>query len=197
VNVSKIAKDLSMLKMLVNAETKFSLSNQSTTFGTGRQMFVLSGLAQGDDYTNRNGNSIRSNHLSCAITLKIHSSATNTVCRVIICLDNERDGSNNVPTSASILETSTEPLSPHNIIQQQINPRFTILHDSITVLTQVARTMELLSYDRALTSHITFVGTGSSSANLGEGAITAFFISSEGTNLPTVNFYSSYKFYDN
>jgi hypothetical protein len=197
VNLNRIVNDLGKLKLLVNAESKFCLVTQTSTFGTGGQMQILSGIAQGDDYTNRNGNSIRSESLSCFISLKINASATNSVCRVILCLDRERDGSTNVPTSSSILETSTEPLSPYNVLQQQINPRFTVLHDSITVLTQVSRTMELISYSSSLQQHVTFIGTGSSSASLGEGAITIFLISSEGVNLPTFNLYSCYKYYDN
>ena len=118
------------VKSLVNSELKtfdtainFAQSNTQT-------LTHLTGVAQGDDYTNRSGRKIRAKSLQIKGSLTMSAAATNTHFRMILFKDLQNQGT--VPSAANILP-DIDDLRPSDPIFLK---RFRIMWDRTIMLNE-------------------------------------------------------------
>lgn len=196
----KVAKTVASL---VNVEYKLydvpNVSITSSLFSNTGSVGVYTTMAQGNNYNERNGNSIlpKSFHYN----LSIYNNATNyAICRIIFFRDMEPRQA--TPAVTDVLETAT-PQSPLNHIN---GSRFRVLKDMKFTTDAVNH----LSYFKTGTitfnkpgkrvnhDHIRFIGTGAGIANADEGHIFVLFISDQITaNAPNCVLYTRLRYIDN
>lgn len=179
---------------LVNVETKIydtgliSLSN--TQFSNAGVVTYLSGVGQGADYNQRNGNSIKAQYQNIYAGL-VRGSADSMV-RVILFRDREQRQA--LPAVSDVLE-SVDVRSNYN--HNNLN-RFTIMKDDVKIL-DTYHPYQLFTYNRPLKTHVYYNGTGATIASADENSIFILFLSetSSGANSPTANFNSRLGYVDN
>jgi len=178
------------VKSLVNSEkhTYSKVVSAGTITSTG-SMQELSNIAQGDEYTNRQGRSVLCKSLELNGWMVQNASATTTILRIIIFRDNNADGS--TPVSTEVL-TSNNTYSlrnpePHNM------KRFNILLDKVYTFDSAKSKIAKFSFFKNMNSHIKFAN----GANSNQGSLWCYLLSNEPTNAPTVNLNSRVRFYDN
>lgn len=126
---AKAYRGVKYIKSLINVEKKFLDSSGNGTCAAAGTIFNLTNLAQGDDYNNRDGNSI----LLQSLLLRANLSGTTAdtagdIIRIILFRDNDQRGTD--PAAADLLENvgsgSAITLSPLN---HNVNQRFSVLMD--------------------------------------------------------------------
>ena len=99
---------LGFLKGMINTESKAINSGLiNTAPSTTATITYLTGVAQGDDYTARNGRSVRYKSLFCRGWYAINASSTQTVVRTIIFIDKFNQGS--APAASDLLQDPSPP----------------------------------------------------------------------------------------
>lgn len=147
-------------------------------------------IAQGLDYTNRVGDSIKMQNIYCGYRWQIGASATKTFVRTMLVRD--LDGYGTPPTTTDILE-SADVLSPKKYLNTD---RFSVLYDEVETLTSVAETATVSRYFTPHEGHVKYLGTASATASNGKGSMYLLFLSSESTNTPRVDFSTRILFTD-
>lgn len=183
-------KGVNMLKGIVNAEKKRFDVRVTSSSSTTAAIAVLTGVAQGDDATDRNGNSILAKYMQVRVDTTMSGSATATVTRMIILVDTQNQGTN--PTAALILQDPTTYLSPLNIDSTQ---RFTVLCDKF--FTTSINGQRMTNYKRYIPLNFHLKYTGSAGSTFNKNNIFVLYMSNEATNVPDFTLYSRLVFYDN
>lgn len=122
---------MSYLARMLNVEYKENTSLQNDTPSTTFTKTLMSGIAQGDTNTTRDGSSCKVVGFEVAGTLTINASATVSYVRVIILIDSQTNGV--AFSSTSLLYTATDVNSPYNLNNER---RFRILFDKLYELDQ-------------------------------------------------------------
>lgn len=187
----KIARSVAHM---INVERKFydiATTFTNTQFCTTGTISLLTGMAQGADYNQRNGNSIKA--VSIQYRMNIFVGTTATGYRIILYKDNEPRQA--LPSVADILE-STTTVSPMNHTNGK---RFQILQDIHSNVDLVKNTMRVHKFYKKLNHHIKYVGSGSGITNTDEDNIYFLILadSSSGVTSPTAQFYSRLRYIDN
>ena len=110
----RTAVGLNEIRKLINIEEKIlETTGSSLIFDTTGIIQPISRIAQGLDYTNRVGDSIKMQHIEVRGRIFKHATATSSVMRIMLVRD--LDGAGTIPTTGDILQTvgsSTAPLTP-------------------------------------------------------------------------------------
>lgn len=190
----KLARDVYLLKKLINVEYKSLRTAWTADPSTTGAVLSLSALAQGDDFSDRQGRKIKLFSIRHTGRVSLHASATNTFGRFAVIRDNL--GSTTAPTIADVYGSAANFLG--NISKDddpQTNARFSILYDKWWTLNSATQeNLEISSY-RKIGSHITY--TGVAATDEGKGNLYLMSVSSEATNDPSVLVVTTIKFIDN
>lgn len=179
-------------KYYLNPEKKvIDVAETQTTPGTSGTVVLLSGIAQGDDITNRNGRSIRCTSLLFRAAININASAVNTWVRYILFTDKATAGS--APAVTDVLKEAkiTAPLNASNA------PRFHIFRDRVYALDGVGLKNVHMEEFIKYREHIKYIGTDATITSAGVGTIYVLMLSSEAINTPMVSWSSRIRFLDN
>jgi hypothetical protein len=194
----RTAYGLNEIRKLINIETKFcDTILTSTPQGTTGNAYCISELAQGLTSTNRVGDSVRIQHLEIRGRVVVNAAATTSLVRVLVVRD--LDGYGTAPTPADVLATTgavSAPLSPENFQKRE---RFSILYDEVFALQSVlsSGTASIPFYfATAHQGHVLYLGQTGVAASDGKGSVYVMCVSDEGTNTPSLAFYSRMLFTD-
>lgn len=188
-NWSTVWKAINQIKRMVNVERKFFDTAQTAqTPGSAGAIYLLSQIAQGDAYNNRQGNSCKA--ISNLLRMEFSLNAANEYdyMRCILFIDNENSGS--TPAVSDVLEAVVTE-SPINHIN---GSRFSILKDETLTLKKDMNATTRKYYTR-LDNHIKW-SSGVSSA-LKEGHIFLLVLAQQNANPTTFNYYNRIRFVDN
>lgn len=196
----RTASGLNEIRKLINIETKFLDTQQSsTTISTTGTVFPVSEIAQGLTSTTRVGDSIRLQHFELRGRCTISATANTSLLRLLVVRD--LDGYGTAPTVTDILETATPavsaPLAPYRFNKRQ---RFSILFDELFGLVGSAaydgNSEEVFSFMTSHQGHILYLGATAAAASDGKGSVYVVAVSDEGTNTPSIAFTSRILFTD-
>lgn len=195
----RTAVGLNEIRKLINVEQKYSETSVNTTFNSSGNVTYLSGISQGDDTINREGNSIKMQAIRLRYNL-IHNSANSAGCtfRVMIVRDLQNQGA--TITMNDVLESvgsATAPLAFTDFVNGPLqNKRFSIVYDQFGTL-DIYNPTYSDSFVSTHDCHVYFRGGGATVASAGNGAYFLLVMSSETTNLPTVIANTRHEFTDN
>ena len=191
---SKIYRDVAKLKRLINVEYKSHLFGLSSVASTTPNIQNVTAIAQGDTFSQRDGNKIRSFSLSFRGHVRQNPSATLSFARVMLIRDN--NGSTTQPVLADLFSDAASFYdNRHKLDDPQTNSRFTVLFDQHFGLSAVGPEILEFEWYTKLDHHIFFTGTAATDE--GKGAIYSIIGSNEATNTVVVDADTVYKFIDN
>lgn len=186
----RTAYGLNEIRKLINIETKTLDTYNGANISNTGTVSTISSIAQGLDYTNRVGDSIKMQHIYIGYRWQISTSATKTFVRTMLVRD--LDGYGTIPTVTGILETA-DVLAPKKYLNTD---RFSILYDEVETLSSVSETLTVSRYNTPHEGHIKYLGTTAADASNGKGSMYLVFLSSEATNQPRVDFNARILFTD-
>jgi hypothetical protein len=190
----RTASGLNEIRKLINIEEKIlDTSSASYVFDTTGNVTPMSLIAQGLDYNNRVGDSLKMQSLQLRYRVFRGGSATTSVVRIMLIRDLDCQGA--TPTTAQILSavgTSQAPTSPLNWLNRK---RFAVLYDNLTTVTSTDIGFTD-SISMAHEGHILFLGTTAAAASQGKGSLFVLAISDEATNYPSIAWQSRIIFTD-
>lgn len=184
------------LRGMINCEKKFyDISGNLSINNTG-DVSTLSGISQGDDTNQRNGDSILAKYLDLRFSWVMNAADPVEMVRTIVFQDTMSLGT--VPAVGDVLTlvgTSTDVLALLNLVGARQH-RFKILHDESYTLCSTGTQAVQKNLVVPLNDHIKFTGTVGSD----EGKNIVYILnisSSTGANKPTVTWKSRLAYYDN
>lgn len=179
------------IQKLINVEKKFFDVHNDTSPSSAGTVISLSNIAQGNDYNNRDGNSILCQSLFFQARVTMNNSASSSFVRIILLVDNDQRGVD--PTVAELLETGVVE-SP---LTHDVGRRFNILMDKVVNISGTGDQNKFVKRYINYNQHIKYKDTAGADASAYEGNLFLFMISNEGTNVPLVNWHSRLRFTDN
>lgn len=187
------------IRKLINVEHKFFDTN--TTSGTTQSGSVtyISGVPQGDNISEREGDSIKIQSFEiCGEVIRNASSTDYDAVRVMIVRDLQNTGA--TPAGSDILETlgSSQSAFQHLdfLNSSDLNKRFTVVYDEIFNLDTYHLT-HVFRFKTTHDCHVFYRGTGSAVSSAGNGSYFILCVNNQTTNLPSVAFSSRLRFTDN
>lgn len=184
-------KGLKMVKGLINVEKHYTDTSISLSTTTAGALTLLTGIAQGDDVSNRQGNSVLAKTLYGR--LLIYRDATNAIptnyVRVMLIKDLQNQGTN--PTVTDILQ-SASTTSPLNVDHTS---RYVILMDKNYLMSENGKQGVALKFYKKLNCHLKF--TGANSTDIYTNAVYLLLIGDQSANSPDVSGDIRLGFYDN
>lgn len=191
----RTASGLNEIRKLINIEEKIlEVVQGSTAFNTTGTIWSVSTVAQGTDYTERVGNSIKMQKIIVRWRVFKNGSATSSMVRVILFRD--LDGYGTAPTTADVLQTvggATAPLTPVDFLNRK---RFAIIHDEMVDINSTGDSSYSQTWSAPHEGHILYLGTTAAAASNGKGSVYMLAVSDEATNTPTIAFSSRIVFTD-
>jgi len=183
------------LALLPNIEEKFFdvVAFSSTTITTTPTIANLSNIAQGNDWNNRNGNSIRLRHIRWDFMLYPNATAVLNSVRIIVFRDMMQRGTD--PAAAELLESTTAVV---NLVSPYLHydyDRFQVLYDDVVstgVGTVPCHKRMILGVD----DHVLYQNTTGADASNWQGACYALAVGEQGTNGPQLTAYARLSFTD-
>lgn len=191
----QLISDVKRLKSLINVELKAAETASTSATVTDTATIVnLSLVAQGDDYNNRQGRSLKAHDLQINATASGHPSSTITVLRCIIFKTNQNQSA--APAVGDILKDASDVHSQYEMSDNQRS--FVILSDrKFLLVTGADSQLQNLNYKKSLSHHIMYSGTAATEASTGSGAVYMLLLSDRSTNSPTVEYSARMRFIDN
>lgn len=193
----RTAHGLNEIRKLVNVEEKIILTSSGGTpvvFDFNGVIVPLTYVAQGTDYTNRVGDSIKLQKLEFKAAIVKSNSSITTTCRCIIFRDLDNYGT--IPAVTDLMQVigaGDAPLSAYKFLNRK---RFSILYDELLELCANGDQGQVIAVDIPHSGHVLYLGSAANAASQGKGGIYVLFISNEGTNYPTYTFYNRIIFTD-
>lgn len=151
-------------------------------------------ISQGLDNTNRIGRSIRGKYVQVKYRITKNPSSAYNIMKVCLVVDKKTDGG--LPTMTDILSPQTE-LGHRNI---DFGARFQILHSKVHTLSDntVVYDEFYIDLDKYPSfNHIEFDGVSGILSDVSAHPIYMIAITSDSTNLATIDWKSRYRFIDN
>lgn len=186
-----LIKTVRMMKGLINSELHYLDTTETDNVSSSGDISGLTLMATGDTDVTREGNKILAHDVYVRGYAQIHTSALQSIVRIILFVDKECDGV--APTVANVLQT-TSYLSPLN---QNFSKRFVVLHDRSMALNDTGENSKPFKFYVKVPFHIHYDGTSANITDAKENQIFLLLISNESTNTPVVNWYARFKWYDN
>jgi hypothetical protein len=186
----RTAYGLNEIRKLINIETKiFDTASASSPDNAGT-VIPLNLIAQGVDFQNRVGDSLKMQKLEFNFRITI-GSGTKTFVRMMVLRDLDNQGA--TPAVTDILQ-SADILAPKKYLNQD---RFSVLVDEISSLNSVSIPNQVSEYDMAHEGHIKFLGNTAAAASMGKGSLFLLLLSNESAvNAPSVGYWSRIYFTD-
>lgn len=187
------------LKKLINTESKFFDTVASTTVSTTPTIVSFNNIAQGVDYNNRVGNSIKVENMLMRQLITTDTLQQAVTFRHMIIVDNESDGA--LPVITDVLESSSV-LSPMN---HNNGKRFTVLRDDLydinsnSINTAATNFLIQRRSDKCfkeLNYHIKYDAAAGAIASVKEGNLIGIWLSSSATNA-TLDYNTRLRYIDN
>jgi hypothetical protein len=166
----------------------------STTFDTTGSVIPVSQIAQGLDFTNRVGDSIKLQNVQFNFRIYKNAAATSSIVRIILFRDNDCQGA--TPTTGDVLQNvgaASAPLNPRDFLNRK---RFAILYDRLATVNNTGDSSFTVSYETPHEGHILFLGTTASAASQGKGSMFVLVVSDEAVNTPSIAFFTRLVFTD-
>ena len=176
-----------------NEEIKRVDTTSTGTITNAGTVTSLSLIAEGNDYNQRDGHSIKAISLEGRVNASSYNASTNNVLRWIVFRDLEQSGTQ--PTPAQLLESVAGAYAPVSSFQHDNTERFEILHDQSVAVSYDRPAV--LSMGLKLGCHVRFSGTTAADASNKEGHLYALMISADGANGPALNAYYRLSYVDN
>jgi len=188
---------LSMFKggvALLNAEVKHSDVALSGAVSSTGVVTLLSGIAQGDGTSSRDGNSVKLKGGDLRYYFTQNGSASRTAIRVLVVVDTRNQGAN--PSISDIL-TSATVVAPPNLTAEP--GRYVILSDEVFWLFSGERTAASrhIALQALMDMHLLFSGTSADVSSVSGPSVFLVTLSSETTNTPSISGNSRLLYLDN
>lgn len=180
-----------LVKSLVNVEQKEKIVASSTTVSTSGSITPLNLIAQGDDKTERNGNSVKNSSFLCRMRAEMSPSATNTAVRIIFFWDQQANGA--TPTVGNVLQAANVMSS----LNTNWGKRFRVVHDRTYDLSATGQSMSSHKFYTKLNTHTEYNDTTGVIAAVSTNTFNMLLISDEATNTPNVYYNTKLRFIDN
>ena len=154
----RTAVGLNEIRKLINVEEKvLQTDNTSATFNTTGTVYSLTTVAQGVDYDERVGNSIKLQRIQVNARIFMNTTSGNTVFRFILFRD--LDGYGTAPTTADLLETGVgSATAPLALLNWNKRARFSILFDERGTLSPQGERGTYISVDIPHEGHVFYLG---------------------------------------
>jgi len=135
----RTAHGLNEVRRLINVEHKFHDVNSTSTSTQAGTVVNLSDISQGDDISNREGDSIRIQSFELnGVIFRSASATANEAIRIMIVRDLHQAGT--APTGGDVINnagTSLSPYSHYNFLNSHdLNKRFGIVFDTLVDINQ-------------------------------------------------------------
>lgn len=196
---------LKYIKSLINVEQKFFDVTRNNSVQTSTATVLnLSNLAQGNDYNNRDGNSILIQSLLIRYILAGNvSNSLGDIVRIILFQDNDQRGVD--PTASDLLEdTSTPHLQMLSPLNHNVGKRFNVISDKIIPVNSQNTVLATGPYYKAgklfkkfSGNHIKYTSTAGADASNYEGSLYLMTFSLQSVNGPALSIQSRLRFTDN
>ncbi len=176
---------------MLNVEVKRSDTNTNSGVSGAGAVTPLTLLAQGVDYNQRDGISIRAVALESRLSIEINAAAQFDEFRIIYFVDHENRGAS--PVTPDLLEVA-DVRSAYNHLTLE---RFEILHDELCQLSQGGPQVLDRVIKIPLKHHVRYTGAGGAIANALEGQIFYFVMSQQAINTAYNRVYTRFSYVDN
>jgi len=192
----RTAQGLSQVRRLINVEHKFHDVNDTLTTSQNGFVHNLSNISQGDDISNREGDSIRIQSIEIKGTVFRSATATaNEAVRIIIVRDLQQQGT--APVGSDILQNVGSSLAPYSLYNQlnshDLNKRFTFVYDELVSIDQYNPTVPL-TFRSDSNCHVYYRGSTTQSGN---GNYYMILFSNQSANAANFDFSCRIRFTDN
>jgi hypothetical protein len=178
---------LNEIRNLINIEEKIIQSNFNNSVNQSGVVWSLSSSAQGLDYTNRIGDSIKLQRIQIMAKFVMNTASTGTALRFILIRDLWQQGAG-TPSVADLLGTSVgTPFAP---LQPKIwltRDRYAVIQDELIALAQSGDDCIAMNIDIPHEGHVKYVGTTSGPTSNGPGSLYIILVSDENTNVPVAS----------
>ncbi len=162
-----ISEGAGAIRKFLNVETKrFDVDNGLTAVTTAGTVAPLSLIAEGGDYNQRDGRSIKTTAFEARLLLKLDPAKALADCiRIVFCADLENNGV--TPGVTDILKTAevTAEFQPDNL------KRFLVFHDEMIPVDTYAGQLKVRELKMAMDQHIRFRGATGVAASGAEGQL--------------------------
>ena len=186
----RTAYGLNEIRKLINIETKVLDTTNGANIPNTGTISTISTIAQGLNYTDRIGDSIKMQRMEVRFRWQIGASATKTFVRAIVFRDLDNYGT--APAVTDLLEAA-DVLAPVKYLNKD---RFSVLYDEVQTLQSVNETASVSVFCTPHEGHIKYLGTTAANASNGKGSVYICWVGSEATNQPRIDFYTRIYFTD-
>jgi len=191
----RTASGLNEIRKLINVETKIlDTSFASAAIDQTGTVQIISAVAQGLNYTDRIGDSIKLQHIRYSGYFQVSAAALSSALRVIIFRDLYQQGV--APTTAQVLQN----VGAQDAINQPKNwllrDRFSILYDEVFNFSNTGDSNFTCVVDIPHEGHVKYIGTTSAAASNGFGSVYVMYVSTEATNKPFAQHFARLTFTD-
>lgn len=175
--------------------------NTAPTAATVGSVVYLTPIQQGDNISEREGNSIKVQSFEIKgfyYRDPAAAAAAAETVRVLVVRDLQNQGA--APTGGDIFENLTggfSPLQPIDFLNSNdLNKRFTVVYDTMFT-TDLYHPIETIDFSTTHDCHVFFRGTSSVVTSAGNGAYFLVVVSSSTSNPGSLQFTSRLRFTDN
>lgn len=192
--LGQLKSDLYKLKSLVNVEVKAIDTNIPGQMVTTLTPYapLISGIAQGDTNSTRDGNSIKYQSVHGQFQLTQHASApNNSVCRVFCFVDKQHSASG--PSGNEVVTSSADPLSFRNT---DYAGRFQVLY-SRTFIFDPEHQQHKCNFNKKVSFHEKFSGATAAAADITRNSIYLLVLCDEPSYGVTITGNARVRYVDN
>jgi hypothetical protein len=197
----RTAYGLNEIRKLINVEHKYIDFNSSGNINQSGFAAALSLTAQGDNVTEREGDSIKIQSFELCASVSRGAAAPATqydAVRVMVVRDLQNTGS--VPLVSDILETVgtvTAPYQPVDFLNgSDLNKRFTIVYDELLVL-DPSNPIKMVTFKTMHDCHTFYRGTTNAIGSAGNGTYFLVCVSNAAATVPSIDYSTRIRFTDN
>lgn len=157
----------------------------------------VSGIAQGLDYNQRTGDSVKVTNVRMEYVLVGNVTAGANISRLIILRDFMNQGSQ--PVNSDIFQdTSTATATIASPYLHNLADRFEVLYDQVETQTYTSEsTLVHRRIGMAINDHVLFKGTSAATSDSWQGAFYVVFITDQAVNAPKLTLSIMFNYVDN
>lgn len=190
--VSSLWNQVLEIKGIINAEKKYFQTQAASSYDYNGSIQYLTLIPGGSAESQRNGNSCYVKGVSLRGYAVKHTSATDTVLRIMVCIDKSPN-----PTglaASDVLNVTGSTYAPFSGINNDNKTRFKVLTTKLVTLNSGETSSPFKAY-LPLKHHCKW--NSSTASDINKGHIFLLIISQEATNTPSVQYRSTVSYYDN